>query len=84
MMMASEFLEQPLQASRVTVEDGQILLLTVAGGYQYPVDLDRAATPEAILRWVAHLAEKNWVDSRLLGDFVIIACNQIGVSPYDM
>lgn len=53
--------------------DDDVIVLHVA--YHYEIALDRCDTPEKILHWVEHLALKNWVDTRLLRNFVNTACD---------
>ena len=60
----------------------EFLLEVRKGGYQYPVDFARCDTPEKILRWSAHLLEKNWFTPRFARYFIIRACERIGVDPF--
>ena len=69
----------PPPPSRVSLEDGQILLRIRQDrhAYEYPIDLGRCDTPEKVLAWCEHLSHKNWVDQRMLREFIQLAarCN---------
>ena len=45
----------------------------------YRVRLDRCSTPEAILAWVHHLAEKKWVTVPVIERFVEVATEHHGI-----
>ena len=83
MSSASEELAEYLASAPVIIAgEDEFLLETDKGGYQYPVDFARCDTPEKILRWSAHLLEKNWFTPRFARDFIIRACQRIGVNPF--
>lgn len=42
-------------------------------GYDYPIELRRCATAEAILGWVDHLCEKPWITPDIIRRFIYLA-----------
>lgn len=40
------------------------------GGHTYDVDLRGCVTPEGVLDWVCHIADKRWADDAVLAGFV--------------
>jgi len=51
------------------------------GGWYY-IDLDRMATKESLLHWLAHLVTKNWVTRKHLYLVIKIASEHHGYNPY--
>lgn len=62
----------------IFISDGYI---TLNVRYPYEIELSRLNTPIKACRFVIHLLEKNWVDRRLLFDFVSILEDHFG---YDL
>jgi hypothetical protein len=50
----------------------------------YWIDFDRCDTPEKILGWAEHLAEKTWVNTTLLRTFIRSAAHRINCHIYGM
>lgn len=48
----------------------------------YSISTDRCRTKDQILRWVYHLCEKNWVRRRHIEQFIGVACDIHGLSPW--
>lgn len=64
------------QASECYVEGDSIVL----DEGRYRIHLDRCATPEAILAWVAHLCEsKGWITPSVLYRFIAHAADHHGI-----
>lgn len=55
--------------SNVTFRDETNEILVKMGGYQYPVDLDRARNAGEVLDWILHLNEKD-IDDATFREFV--------------
>lgn len=62
--------ELKIPKSTVTC-DGKYI--TVSERYSYHIEKSRCDTHAKILGWVQHLSHKNWVTTKILGDFVSIA-----------
>lgn len=58
--------------------EGDAIILRVRGGGEYPVHFSRCSTPEALLGWVYHLGEKNWMTASLMRRFVFHASKHHG------
>jgi len=55
----------------VYMDDGFIVL--ACGGDNYDISMERLDTPEKILAWTVHLAQKNWMTKETLVEFVTLA-----------
>ncbi|MCK5611375.1 hypothetical protein KAR91_56415 [Candidatus Pacearchaeota archaeon] len=62
--------------NRVRKKGRFILLDTHTPGYKYDICLDRCKSPKMILRWIHHLALKNWVDASMLHRFIELVCQE--------
>jgi hypothetical protein len=77
--LAEQFIKREEELNRqVTVADG---CLTIDIEYPYHIDLNRIDTPEKILGWVWHLAEKTWFTQDHARRFIEVALRQIGKEP---
>ena len=56
------------------VYDPNLDVLHVRFRYDYEVDLERITKPLHLLRWVAHLAEKTWMNAQFLHEFITRVC----------
>jgi hypothetical protein len=65
-------------AMKVFVDGRNVVLL--GGGYEYRVAADRCDTAVKLLEWVAHLAEKTWMDMRQLRRFIDLAAKLNGIN----
>lgn len=60
-------------------EDSLVLLIPVGDRFsEYEIEHDRMNTPEKVLGWIVHLAEKNWVTVEHI-DCLIASAQRIGV-----
>ncbi|QDV51005.1 hypothetical protein [Gimesia fumaroli] len=64
------------------VRNGEIILIDPSEGTggQYPIGLDQCETPEAILSFVRHLCDKQWVTRKQIQFFVNAATEQHGIN----
>lgn len=62
---------------RVFVRDGQIVLAD--GGFEYPIDLNRCKSAEALLGWLSHISEKSWVTTEHIHDLITLASTENGI-----
>ena len=73
-MTISEIIEAGEAESRRMAEvfryDPRNETLTINVVYEYEVDLDRIRTPADLLEWTHHLAEKNWITTAVLAEFI--------------
>jgi hypothetical protein len=72
--------------SRLTriIVDESYLTINVDDHYRYEIALDRINNPVKILQWVIHLAEKTWMTTELMRQFVIASCTKAGIDPDDL
>ena len=60
--------------SKVIIKNGCI---TLNFRYPYEIELNRIPTPLALMQWVHHLCEKNWMDSERICIFIeAVAANK--------
>lgn len=71
--LAEDLIEE---ANHIRVEGDFIVLDFV---YEYSIHEDRRRTPERVLGWVAHLAEKTWMTAPRLAHFTQVAFKEIGI-----
>jgi hypothetical protein len=58
--------------------------LVIDAAYPYEIDLDRVKHPMSLVRWVAHLSEKTWMDTGLINEFILRVCAIKGWDPYGL
>jgi hypothetical protein len=64
------------------VYDSKIDVLHLRFRYDYEVDTERITKPMHLLRWVAHLTEKTWMNATFLGEFIKKVCEIKGWDLY--
>ena len=50
--------------------DAALDCLTIHAPYPYPIELSRIPDPEAVVRWVNHLAGKTWGTREIVKGFI--------------
>lgn len=79
---AEEYLTyQQSYEALVTMGDG-CLKINCPDNAEYEIEFDRCKTPEAILSWVHHLNEKNWMTTEITTRFIEVAGEHIGWMPF--
>lgn len=53
--------------------------LQATGRYRYEIAHDRLQTPEDLLQWIRHLADKNWFDRERLQQFLDHTMAHLGI-----
>lgn len=48
------------------------------GGFNYEIPESRAATPDAALEWIAHMARKSWVTGEHIETFAELLRDRLG------
>lgn len=76
------------QAEQELIEREQVRQQDIANGYievreGYEVDLSTIPTKVHLLKWMFHLAQKNWVTKELMIDFAKRICAAKGWNPHD-
>lgn len=56
--------------------------IVVSGAGECSIPIKTCGTPEEILNWARHLAEKSWVDQELMRKYLELACTQAGIDRY--
>jgi hypothetical protein len=64
------------------VYDPKVDVLHLRFRYDYEVDTERITKPMHLLRWVAHLSEKTWMNATFLGEFIKKVCEIKGWDLY--
>jgi hypothetical protein len=81
-LMSMDELEKQYKEHRRALEkqcyvDGEDIVINLAD--EYCVPLSRCSTPEAILGWVQHLAEKTWITVPVIERFIQLATQHHGI-----
>lgn len=76
------------QAEEDKIKREQVRQQDIANGYievreGYEVDLSAIPTKVHLLKWMFHLAQKNWVTKELMIDFAKRVCAAKGWNPHD-
>ena len=59
--------------------DGDLCLRLPNGSFDYRIAPGRINTPERLLGWIVHLAEKNWTTPRMIREMVLTVSRRHGV-----
>ena len=76
------------QAEQELIKREQVRQQDIKNGYielrdGYEVDLSAIPTKVHLLKWMFHLARKNWVTKELMMDFAKRVCAAKGWNPHD-
>lgn len=52
--------------------------------HDYEIDLNRIKTERDLLAWVAHLTEKSWVTTTILGKFIKLVAEKKGLNVHGL
>ncbi len=77
-----EAFEEDEKVQQQCVVDGDVIRFKVGGGYK--IVLKHCDTPEKVLDWVDHLCEKSWMTTRLIQQFVVVACGAHAIEYHDI
>jgi hypothetical protein len=68
----------------IFTHDQKLGLIIINAKYPYEIELSRIPDQVALLRWVAHLLEKNWMTTQLTKEFMRRVCEIKGWSLYPL
>ena len=51
-------------------------------GRHYEIELARISTPEQLISWIVHLAEKNWMNAHRIQSLILATCAHWGWDAY--
>lgn len=60
----------PKPVTRLYRRTREVALIDERGRGDYRVDLDRCRTPGALLGWIEHLSQKNWVTPKHIQELI--------------
>lgn len=73
-----EICEIALREQEITdklfTHDEELGYFTINAGYSYHIELDRIPNKEALLAWVFHLSEKEWMTQYMIREFIDRVC----------
>jgi hypothetical protein len=73
--------EDEIKREELRQQDAANGYIEVRDGYE--VELDRIQTKAHLLKWMFHLADKNWVTKELMMEFARRVCAVKGWNPHD-
>jgi len=65
---------------KVYIKDGVVYIKFNDDLAPYPIDVDRCDTYPKIVNLIAHLSEKKWCTSGIIGDFIDTVCGRHGLN----